>query len=175
MPTILFIGATGAYSPHCFPPSDVSSLLMRDPRLHWRRRPRQSHPTSQTGRIRNNHPPSLCRKGQGLRKVGVQDRPWVPRRRCRFGEVLCSIRYRVPDRKSLTPVTRRRLTRCISDFQADADHLEGTKAILRGLKTRFQETGVAPVLIHTVSATSIGEICTEPHRSIPLSSPALAS
>lgn len=32
---------------------------------------------------------------------------------------------------------------------ADADHLEGTKAILRGFKTRFQKTGVAPVLIHT--------------------------
>jgi len=32
---------------------------------------------------------------------------------------------------------------------ADADHLEGTKAILRGLKTRFQKTGVAPIFIHT--------------------------
>jgi len=175
MPTILFIGATGAYSPHRFPRSAVSSLLMRDPRLHWRRRPRPSHPTPQMGRIRNNHSPSLCRKGQGLRKVGIQDRPWVPRRRCRFGETRCSIRYRVPDRKSLTPVTRRRLTRSISDFQADADHLEGTKAILRGLKARFQETGVAPILIHTVSATSIDDIRIEPHRSIPLSSLALAS
>jgi len=32
---------------------------------------------------------------------------------------------------------------------ADADHLEGTKTILRGLKTRFQKTGVAPIFIHT--------------------------
>lgn len=32
---------------------------------------------------------------------------------------------------------------------ADADHLEGTKAILQGFKTRFQKTGVAPILIHT--------------------------
>jgi len=32
---------------------------------------------------------------------------------------------------------------------ADADHLEGTKAILRGFKTSFQKTGVAPILIHT--------------------------
>jgi nucleoside-diphosphate-sugar epimerase len=32
---------------------------------------------------------------------------------------------------------------------ADADHLEGTKAILRGLKTRFQKTGLVPILIHT--------------------------
>jgi len=32
---------------------------------------------------------------------------------------------------------------------ADADHLEGTEAILRGLKTRFQKTGVVPSFIHT--------------------------
>jgi len=32
---------------------------------------------------------------------------------------------------------------------ADADHLEGTEAILRGLKTRFQKTGIAPGFIHT--------------------------
>ncbi|KAF9647141.1 NAD(P)-binding protein [Thelephora ganbajun] len=32
---------------------------------------------------------------------------------------------------------------------ADADHLEGTKAILRGFKIRFQKTGIAPILIHT--------------------------
>jgi len=38
---------------------------------------------------------------------------------------------------------------CFLDVQADADHLEGTKAILRGFKTRFQKTGVAPTLIHT--------------------------
>jgi len=37
---------------------------------------------------------------------------------------------------------------------ADADHLEATKAILRGFKTRFQKTGVAPILIHT-SGTGI--------------------
>ena len=42
----------------------------------------------------------------------------------------------------------------IRNLQADADHLEGTKAILRGFKTRFQKTGVAPTLIHTVSYTS---------------------
>jgi len=40
-------------------------------------------------------------------------------------------------------------------LQADADHLEGTKAILRGLKTRFQKTGVAPIFIHTVSAAVV--------------------
>ena len=43
------------------------------------------------------------------------------------------------------------------DLQADADHLKGTEAILRGFKTRFQKTGVAPILIHTVSFTSIDE------------------
>jgi len=48
----------------------------------------------------------------------------------------------------------RDLERLASEFDivfqtADADHLEGTKAILRGFKTRFQKTGVAPALIHT--------------------------
>ncbi|KAI8992937.1 NAD-P-binding protein [Trametes punicea] len=32
---------------------------------------------------------------------------------------------------------------------ADADHVESTKAVLRGLKKRHQQTGIAPVLIHT--------------------------
>jgi len=32
---------------------------------------------------------------------------------------------------------------------ADADHLKGTEAILRGFRTRFQKTGVAPIFIHT--------------------------
>lgn len=48
-----------------------------------------------------------------------------------------------------------RMMECILDLQADTGHLEGTKAILRGFKTRFQKTGpVAPILIHTVSSTS---------------------
>lgn len=42
----------------------------------------------------------------------------------------------------------------VRNLQADADHLEGTKAILRGFKTRFQKTGVAPIFIHTVSCAS---------------------
>jgi hypothetical protein len=37
--------------------------------------------------------------------------------------------------------------------QADADHLEGTRAILRGFKTRFRKTGVAAIFIHTVSVS----------------------
>jgi len=40
---------------------------------------------------------------------------------------------------------------------ADADHLEGTKAILRGFKSRFQETGVAPILIHTSGTGTLVE------------------
>ncbi|KAF9790675.1 hypothetical protein BJ322DRAFT_1037830 [Thelephora terrestris] len=32
---------------------------------------------------------------------------------------------------------------------ADSDHLEGTKAILKGSKARFEKTGVVPILIHT--------------------------
>ena len=58
--------------------------------------------------------------------------------------------------------------RHIWNLQADADHLEGTKAILRGFKTRFQKTGVAPILIHTVSSTSVSETCSETH---PVASP----
>jgi len=37
---------------------------------------------------------------------------------------------------------------------ADADHVKGTNAILRGFKSRYQKTGVAPILIHT-SGTGI--------------------
>jgi len=68
-------------------------------------------------------------------------------------------------------VTYRRLTRCVWNLQADADHLEGTKAILRGLKTRFQSTGVAPILIHTVSVA----VTTNLSMKLTLSSLALVS
>lgn len=34
-----------------------------------------------------------------------------------------------------------------------ADHIESTKAVLAGLKNRFEVTGKAPTLIHTVSLT----------------------
>jgi len=57
--------------------------------------------------------------------------------------------------------THKWLMRRIWDLQADADHLKGTEAILRGFKTRFQKTGVAPILIHTVSFTSLDEPCNE--------------
>lgn len=39
-------------------------------------------------------------------------------------------------------------------FKADADNLNATKAILRGLEKRYRETGVKPILIHTVSFLS---------------------
>ena len=68
---------------------------------------------------------------------------------------------------SSTPVMGRRPTRRIWDLQANSDHLEGTNAILRGLKTRYQQTGVAPILIHTVSATSKDGTHGEPH-TVPL-------
>ncbi|CDO78099.1 hypothetical protein BN946_scf184634.g5 [Trametes cinnabarina] len=35
------------------------------------------------------------------------------------------------------------------EWQADADHIESTKAVLAGLKDRYQKTGKPPVLIHT--------------------------
>ena len=50
--------------------------------------------------------------------------------------------------------------------QADADHIESTKAVLAGLKRRFEVTGKAPMLIHTVSLafvfhTLTSHICRE--------------
>jgi hypothetical protein len=34
--------------------------------------------------------------------------------------------------------------------KADADNLDAAKATLKGLKTRYQETGIPPIFIHTV-------------------------
>lgn len=37
-----------------------------------------------------------------------------------------------------------------SGVQADADHVPGNEAILRGLKKRFEATGKKAILVHTV-------------------------
>jgi hypothetical protein len=44
------------------------------------------------------------------------------------------------------------LQRCVAYLsgKADADDFGAAKATLKGLKTRYQNTGIAPIFIHTV-------------------------
>ena len=51
-----------------------------------------------------------------------------------------------------------RLPRQIPDIpsvKADADHIGSTKAVLAGIKERYEKTGKLPALIHTVSLYSM--------------------